>query len=158
MIIWLLEKIRLSITSSVSCKIEDTGDKGGGSGGGVKGKSHQSKLRRHNSRELPLPSVTITQMSQIRALSPPIVLRCYHPVHPEAQISDTDVQKDGLIINFAMYRRDTMQDSRKGTHTKPAIIELCLRLLVPDYCPTGGYSRDSFLYWWPNKAPLSCLG
>lgn len=74
------------------------------------------------------------------ALSPPIVLRCYHPVHPEAQISDTDVQKDGLIINFAMYRRDTMQDSRKGTRTKPAIIELCLRVLVPGYCPTGGYS------------------
>ncbi len=52
----------------------------------------------------------MSKIQYVLSLSPPIVFYCYHPVHPQAQISDTDVRADGLIINFAMYWGNTMQD------------------------------------------------
>lgn len=79
------------------------------------------KVRRHNSRKLPLASVTITQMSQICALSPP---HCVPELSPCAPLG---VREDGL----SLFLLEQCGNTRNRTGTKTSIIELCLRNLEP---------------------------
>lgn len=60
------------------------------------------KARRHNSRKLPLPSVAITQMSQMCALTPP---HCAPELSPR---TPPGVREQGLITLFALQCGSTM--------------------------------------------------
>lgn len=92
----------------------------------MKGRKEISiKARRHNSRKLPLPSVAITQMSQMCALTPP---HCAPELSPR---TPPGVREQGLITLFALQCSGAQCGLEEQDRTKPAIIELCLWDLEP---------------------------
>lgn len=106
MMIRLLEKIGLSVTLSVSYKITD-----------AEREDNSIKVSK-TGKELPLVSVTITEMSQTHVLSLLLLCPCVITLYnPRSKLVPRMSQKDGFIINFAMYRRNTRlkeQNSHKA--------------------------------------------
>lgn len=96
--------------------------------------------------ELSLSSLTATQIVQmcacLLAIVPGvIILRTLEP-KLEQQMSSKGLPFITMLLN-------------RGVTKKPAIIELCLLPLVPDYCPTGGYFRSPALMLRAKQSPSS---
>lgn len=108
------------------------------------------KVRRHNRRKLPLPSVTITQMSQICAVPPP---HCAAELSPCTPLG---VRQDGLITRFAgAVRRHNAglkeQDRDKDVHNWTLSLE-------PGTSRRHAGSYSSIFILIAKQRRLICLG
>ncbi|MED6271307.1 hypothetical protein CHARACLAT_018926 [Characodon lateralis] len=97
--------------------------------------------------ELRLPSLTATQISQIcyflLVIVPSVIT--LHTIEPKLE---QQMSRKGLFFI-------TMLESKKRSHKMLATIELCLLLIVLDYCPTGGYFWSLILILLAKQRPSS---